>query len=75
MKISRFSELQIVGILKQAESGVSLAELCREHGMSEARNDAVNFCSGVIVRRDTREHGHGRRCEEMDSATEKRVGS
>ena len=31
MKFSRFSEPQIMGILKQADSGVSVAELCREH--------------------------------------------
>ena len=36
MKIRRFSESQIMGILKQADSGVSVAELCREHGMSSA---------------------------------------
>jgi putative transposase len=34
MKIIRFSEAQIMGILKQADSGVPLAGLCREHGMS-----------------------------------------
>ena len=34
MKISRFSEPQIIGILKQADSGVPVAELCRQHGMS-----------------------------------------
>ncbi len=36
MKTSRFSEAQIMGILRQAESGVSVTELCREHGMSNA---------------------------------------
>lgn len=36
MKISRFSEAQIMGILKQADGGVPVAELCREHGMSTA---------------------------------------
>lgn len=36
MKISRFSEPQIMGILKQADNGVPVAELCREHGMSSA---------------------------------------
>ena len=36
MKISRFSEAQIIGILKQADGGVPVAELCREHGMSSA---------------------------------------
>lgn len=32
----RYSESQIIGILKQAEGGVPVAELCREHGMSDA---------------------------------------
>jgi len=36
MKISRFSEPQILAILRQAEGGVSVPELCREHGMSNA---------------------------------------
>jgi len=37
MKHSRYSDSQIMGILKQAESGVPIPELCREHGMSRAR--------------------------------------
>jgi putative transposase len=32
----RFSEEQIIGILKQQESGVSTAELCRQHGIGES---------------------------------------
>ena len=36
MKNGRFSDAQIMGILKQAESGVPISELCREHGMSNA---------------------------------------
>jgi len=36
MKHSRYSDSQIMGILKQAESGVPIPELCREHGMSRA---------------------------------------
>ncbi len=36
MKISRFTDSQIMQILKQAESGISAPELCREHGMSNA---------------------------------------
>ena len=34
MRKSRFSDSQIMAILKQAESGVPIADLCREHGMS-----------------------------------------
>ena len=36
MKNGRFSDAQIMGILKQAEGGVPVSELCREHGMSSA---------------------------------------
>lgn len=36
MKQSRFKEGQIVGILKEAEAGISVAELCRKYGMSDA---------------------------------------
>ena len=36
MKKSRFSEEQIIGILKQHESGVKTADVCREHGVSAA---------------------------------------
>ena len=36
MKTGRYSDAQIMGILKQAESGVPISELCREHGMSNA---------------------------------------
>jgi putative transposase len=36
MKKSRFSESQIIAILKQADAGAPVPELCREHGMSSA---------------------------------------
>ena len=36
MKKSKYSDAQILGILKQAESSVPVADLCREHGMSSA---------------------------------------
>ena len=36
MKTSRFSDPQIITILKQAEDGVAVSQLCREHGMSSA---------------------------------------
>lgn len=36
MKKSRYSDSQILGILKQAEAGTPVPELCREHGMSSA---------------------------------------
>ncbi len=36
MKTSRYSDAQILSILRQADGGVPVAELCREHGMSSA---------------------------------------
>lgn len=36
MKRSRFSEEQIIAILKEQETGVSVADLCRKHGVSDA---------------------------------------
>ena len=36
MKRSRFTEEQIVGVLKEHEAGMKTAELCRKHGISEA---------------------------------------
>ena len=36
MKKSRFTDSQIIGILKQAEAGTPVPELCREHGISSA---------------------------------------
>ena len=36
MKKSKFSDSQIMAILKQAEAGIPVSELCREHGMSNA---------------------------------------
>ncbi len=36
MKKSRFSDSQIMGVLKQAQAGMPVPELCREHGISSA---------------------------------------
>lgn len=36
MRKSRFTDSQIMAILKQAEKGEPVPELCREHGMSSA---------------------------------------
>ena len=36
MKKSRFSDTQILSILKQAESGIPVPEICREQGISSA---------------------------------------
>ena len=36
MKRSRFTEEQIIGILKEHQAGLSASELCRKHGISDA---------------------------------------
>lgn len=36
MKTSKYSDSQILAILNQAEGGIPVPELCREHGMSSA---------------------------------------
>ena len=35
MRKRRFSEEQIIGVLKQAEAGIPASDLCRQHGISE----------------------------------------
>ncbi len=36
MKRSRFTEEQIIGVLKKHQAGMSAADLCRKHGISDA---------------------------------------
>ncbi|MQW60967.1 transposase, partial [Sinorhizobium meliloti] len=36
MKKQRFTEEQIIAVLKEQEVGVKVADLCRKHGISEA---------------------------------------
>jgi putative transposase len=35
MKKKRFGEEQIIGVLKEAEAGMKVADLCRKHGISD----------------------------------------
>lgn len=36
MRKSRFAETQIIAVLKEAEAGLPVADLCRQHGISDA---------------------------------------
>ena len=36
MKAKRFTEKQIIGVLREADAGAKTKELCRRHGISEA---------------------------------------
>jgi putative transposase len=36
MRKSRFTETQIIGMIKEQEAGLTVAEVCRKHGISPA---------------------------------------
>ena len=42
MKQSRFTETQIIGILKEADSGIAVNEIWRKHGISSAESSSAN---------------------------------
>jgi len=44
MKRSRFSEEQIIAVLKEQEAGIPTAEVCRRHGISSATFYKWNGC-------------------------------
>ena len=48
MKRARFGEEQIIPILKEAESGAKVAELCRRHGISDATFYTLPSKYGVL---------------------------
>jgi putative transposase len=53
MKGTRHSEEQIIGIVKQGEAGLTTAELCRQHGITEQTYDRwkANMAGWTAARR------------------------
>ena len=49
MRKSRFTESQIVGILKEGEAGIPLAEFVRTHGISRATPTWISHDSTLIA--------------------------
>ena len=54
MRKSRFSEDQMIGILKEQQAGLPVAELCRKHGISDATFDTWRSKYGGMEASDAR---------------------
>lgn len=54
MKRWRFTEEQIIGMLKEQEAGISTADVCRKHGVSSATFYKFKACYGVLEVSDAR---------------------
>jgi putative transposase len=71
MKKSKFSEYQIIQILKQGEAGLKVAALCREHGISPATYDKWKAKYGGMevaeVKRLQELEAENRRLKQMDA--------
>jgi putative transposase len=54
MRKSRFTEAQIIGMIKEQEAGLPTAELCRKHGLSPATFDKLKAKYGGMDLSDTK---------------------
>lgn len=50
----RFSEEQIIGFLREADAGLPVKELCRQHGFSEASYYLMKHGVGNTTKKDQR---------------------
>lgn len=67
MKKSRFSESQIIRILKEADGGRKVVDICREHGVSQATNYQWKAKFGGMEASDIR------RLKELEEENSKRM--
>ena len=69
MKTSRFSDTQILSILKQAESGIPVPQLCREYGISSAtfysRHSKYGGMDASLIKRLKELEAENRRLKKM----------
>ena len=76
MKKSRFSEEQIIGILREGESGSSVKAVSAKHNISEATYYAwKRKYGGLEVERGEEEEGHGGGDREIEAAGSGPVGA
>jgi len=48
MRKSRFSEEQIINVLKEQQAGVPVADLCRKHGIRNGGGKVIHGSGGIV---------------------------
>ena len=67
MRKSHFTETQIIGMIKEQEAGLTVAEVCRKHGLSPASFYKLKAKYGGM------EVSDARRLKQLENATLKRL--